>query len=107
MEDKTKRPEPFKWATPKVSGEAFNLTADEWNTLLAAIDKAREYKGFERVDFTRAVQGEIFKADMYNQARQALQEIMDHPSSTPEVSAGTSIEAAMLNTLAEELNAVE
>lgn len=68
----TQKPDLFEWDSPKVSGEAFNLTAGEWNRLTAKINEWCEYKGRDTHQFTKAESGKPFTADMYAEARDAI-----------------------------------
>lgn len=101
------RPNLFEWDSPKVAGELFNLTADEWNRLIDEVNNVREYKNLSQVDLTVATRGIPFTADMYNQVGKAIQEMVGESSSIPMVKKGTSIEASMLNILVSELNSIQ
>lgn len=100
------RPAFFDWNTSKVSGNAFNLTANEWNALLYNINAVRTYYNISPYDFSYADSGYPFTADMYNQAVYAIQEIYGYGGYLSTVSKGDIIYASYLNTLASELNAI-
>lgn len=99
------RPSTFSWTTAKTQGGAFNLTATEWNSFTAKINEMREYLGLSRYSFTKAVKGETFTADMYNEARKAIQGMGDEVGTyIPTVSSGDSITAYIINQIVAELN---
>jgi len=102
----TGRPNHFSWTYPKEKGELFNLTADEWNALTKNINEVREYKGLSAYSFTMAVKGEVFKASMYMEAREAILEIQGYGTYIPSVAAKDTITAAAMNSVVSELNAV-
>lgn len=101
------RPNLFQWTSPKVSGETFNLTADEWNGLLNAVNDVRQYKELRPYKFTTAVKGEPFKASLFNEARTAIQEMTDEDLEIPVAETGMVVTASMLNLLVEKLNKIE
>jgi hypothetical protein len=96
----------FSWTYPKISGQPFNLTANEWNSFTSKINDFRNYKGLSNYSFTAAVSGNPFTAAMYNQARLAIQGISGYGGYIPTVSSGQQITAYMLNILVSELNAI-
>lgn len=100
------RPAFFYWYTSKVSGNAFNLTATEWNALLYNINAVRAYYNYSSYYFTYASSGGTFTADMYNQAVYAIQGIYGYGAYLSTVSKGSVIYASYLNNLVSELNAI-
>lgn len=69
------RPSLFTWTNEKVSGGAFNITAEEWGLLLDHINAVRIYRGFYEMQngdsvgyFLYPVSGDNFLALHYNQA---------------------------------------
>ena len=100
------RPEKFYWNTLKHSGYEFNLTADEWNSLLNNINAVRNYKGLSNYGFTYAHSTGTFTAAMYNEVVSAIQDIAGYGSYLHTVSKGDTIYASLLNNLVSELNAV-
>lgn len=102
----TDRPANFAWTYPKVKGGEFNLTAAEWNALTTRISEFRSYKGLGRYAFTQAVSEGRFTAQMYNQARIAIQGISGFGGYIPTVSKGDTVTADMMNILVSELNVI-
>lgn len=100
------RPEDFEWTYEKVSGGSFNLTADEWNALTARINEFRLYKKLPEYEFSVAEKNKPFTAQMYNQVREAIQEISGYGTLIPEVEQKQEITAYMLNVVVSELNAI-
>lgn len=64
------RPPNWEWATPKVAGQDFKLTATEWNQFCERINQFREYIGLNtKISFTPAPYGDgSVYAFMFNQA---------------------------------------
>lgn len=101
------RPAKFSWTKSKVSGSAFNLTADEWNGLCNNINAVRQYKGLQTYPFfPTAYPGNVFYAEMYNQAVYAIQEISGYGTYLSTMSSGNTITAYCMNILVSELNAI-
>lgn len=100
------RPENFEWTYEKVSGGSFNLTADEWNALTARINEFRLYKKLPEYEFSVAEKNKPFTAQMYNQVREAIQEIAGYGTLIPEVEQKQKITEYMLNVVVSELNAI-
>lgn len=104
------RPENFSWNRPKVKNEAFNLTASEWNNFTWCIDQFRQYKGKTTYGFTSAESGSPFYAYMFNQAVNAINDIISLSPSTalpPTKQKGDIISAADLNRLKDSLNSIQ
>ena len=100
------RPAFFYWTYSKSSGSAFNLTANEWNSLASNINAVRSYKGYPTYNFTTAYSGNDFTAAMYNQVVYAIQGIPGYGSYLTTVSSGGTVYASGLNLLVSELNAI-
>jgi hypothetical protein len=83
----------FAWATEKVQGEEFKLTADEWNALASFVNSKRS----RAYSFTVAVKGNDFTAAMYNEVVEAIGE-------GTEVEKGDIITADLLNELVANAN---
>lgn len=100
------RPSNFSWTYAKTQGQAFNLTATEWNSFTSKINEFRRYKGLSNYSFTYAYKGDTFTAAMYNQARKAIQAVDGYGTYIPTVSAGDNITAYAMNVLVSELNSI-
>jgi len=83
----------FAWSHEKVKGEAFNLTADEWNDLCDFVNQ----KSGRNNSFTAAVRDATFTAAMYNEVVEAIGE-------GTEVEKGDIITADLLNELVANAN---
>jgi Fibronectin type III domain len=110
------RPTNFSWSTSKVSGQTVNVTVSEWNRLQ---DKINEFRAWKKVysqyskysyyngdySFTMADYGSnnIIMAYHFNQARNAIGDIVSAPAS---VSSGQEIQASLLNSLVSALNSI-
>jgi hypothetical protein len=57
----------FSWDTPKVKGETFEFTPEEWNKFTTAINQRRQIKGLSTITFADA-HGIKFSATMFNLA---------------------------------------
>lgn len=63
----------FEWDSPKTEGEAFNITASEWNKLLAHINDVRSNKKLPSYDYNYIPQtGDSFLREYYNDALMAI-----------------------------------
>ena len=98
------RPPTFAWSYPKNSGQAFNVTAVEWNGLTANINAVRQYKGYGNYTFTNAIRGQTLAAAMFNQAAAAIRNMT--ASAPANVISGAVIAAALLNQLVTAINGV-
>lgn len=67
------KPMPFSWTYEKKKGSIFNLKAAEWNELTDRIKAVYSYSGKTAPKLAAAVIGSDFTADMYNEARKAIQ----------------------------------
>ena len=101
------RPNNFYWQTAKTSTEC-RLDDVEWNSFTDHINKFRRYKSFSDYSFSKAYEGNYFKAVQYNQAVNALKDICNTGLST--VNSGQSIDKATLsnnlNIMVNRLNAI-
>lgn len=115
--DPCTRPSNFEWTYPKISGQDFKLTDDEWNAFLNRINDFRDYKGLSLYSFydyyhgdysfTKAYSGNDFYAYMFNQARNAIIEMSPPISPPSSKSSGQDIYASYLNGLRDSLNSIE
>ena len=103
---KTSRPSNFEWTNAKVTGQAFNLTAAEWNSFTARINAFRAYKGLSNYSFTTAYTGNPFTAAMYTQAQNAIRGISGYGTYIPDAVKGGAITAYHLNQIRDELNII-
>ena len=103
---KISRPSNFEWTNAKVTGEAFNLTAAEWNSFTARINAFRTYKGLSNYSFTTAYTGDVFTAAMYTQAQTAIKGIAGYGTGIPNAVKGGAITADHFNKIRNELNAI-
>jgi len=112
------RPDPFKWDTPKEKGEAYKLTADEWNRFQQHIKVIAQYKNVSLTKtFTDVQPGQEVDADIYNNARAAIQELPNNAGYyIPYVSRKTQITADTtsldqtknnINKIVDEINEVD
>ena len=63
----------FEWDTPKVQGEPFDMTADEWNMLLYCVRVKKAVPSTAPLFNMRAVAGTPFDNTMFNLVRTALE----------------------------------
>lgn len=96
----------YSWTYLKNSGEPFNLTAGEWNGLTGNINEVRQWNGYLSYQFTVAYTGNVFTADMYNQAVYAIRGMAGQGSGLSTVAAGSTIYASQLNALVSAINLV-
>lgn len=71
----------FYWNTNKVSGQAFNLTAVEWNALMNKINEVRARYSKTAISDAFATRGNNFTAYIYNRAVYGIAEIFGNTSS--------------------------
>lgn len=100
------RPAYFSWNTAKTSGEKFNLTASEWNSLMDNINDVRTWCGHSQYGYTSASSGATFTALIYNQAVNAINGISKYSGSLSSVSSGDKIYASQLNALSAAINSI-
>jgi hypothetical protein len=100
------RPDLFHWDTDKIQGQPFKLTAQEWDGLTSNINKTREYMGVPQYTFTKAEDGRVFTAAMYEQTRAAIQAIPGAGTNIQEVKRGDLVTADCLNILVTSINEV-
>jgi hypothetical protein len=83
------RPTNWAWTTSFVSGGSMTyysakkytvLPASEWNNFTTRINDFRSYKGLSNYSFTTVSAGTTFTATIYNQARNAINDMS--PSTT-------------------------
>lgn len=95
----------FKWSTPKIKGQPFILTADEWNTFCDMINQKRKVKGLNAWRFTRVYKGNNVTASIFNDVRQSISG-MGGRNLPATVSVDQNIEAYHLNALVDSFNAI-
>lgn len=100
------RPSKFYWWTAKNPGGIFRLYADEWNELTENINAVRAYNNLPYYSFTQVREGDAFTADIYNEARIAIQGVPGYGSYINRVYSGDEVTAYCLNILVSELNAI-
>ena len=100
------KPDAFAWTYDKIKGEEFNLTAEEWNTFTARINAFRTYWKMDAYAFTTAIKKENFTADMYNEARLAIQDKDGYGDYILTAVKGQPVTADMMNGIVSELNAI-
>jgi hypothetical protein len=108
------RPDSFSWTTTKTPEGMNNLTAEEWNKFLDAINGIKAYKNIAVSTFNRnvgsgAISGYVeLTAASYNQARNAINTPGMNPAiATPgQVEIGQRINASHLNNIVTSLNSV-
>ena len=104
------RPNTFKWTNSKEKGKEFNLTAKEWNDLCQNVNDLLAYCDWWDYSFTKAVKGEKFTAEMFNEildaikpiSKRTLEELEDY-----EVKTGDIIKAQALNDLIALVNEIQ
>lgn len=115
------RPNKFEWDKPKVKGQPFNITAEEWSNLLDNINAVRVYKGYSEVGTTTTPNSGIVKfyypkpndpfyATNYNQCLYAfntMKIITDTQYAEYAVKKGDFITADAINFLRDTINSVE
>jgi hypothetical protein len=109
------RPDNFIWDTPKVAGQKFNLSAEEWVNFVSRIIGFRYYVlGDDTYNFTYPNPGDVFTAAMFNQAVTAIDD-MSPPTSPPatiadpqpvDLNLRDKVTAARLNGLVASLNSI-
>ena len=100
------RPDYFSWDTEKTQGEVFTLTAVEWNAFTQNINLIRAHRHYNTYSFTTVYAGDEVTAEIYNEAREAIQGISGVGVYIPTVYAGNEITADCLNAIVSELNAI-
>ena len=106
--DEDPRPSNFAWDTPKVQGEAFGVTASEWNRL---IDKVKEFHEYVHGAYNSTgypmeyvEQGDIFYAERFNEVRYAIGSL--YSTGIQDKVSGDPITAADLNKIVDSLNSI-
>lgn len=104
------RPSTFQWTNSKEKGKDFNLTAKEWNDLCQNVNDLLAYCDQWDYSFTKAIEGEIFTAEMFNEILEAIKPIS---KKTPEylesyeVKTGDIIKAQVLKDLVALVNEIQ
>lgn len=115
------RPDKFEWDKPKVKGQPFNITAEEWGNLLDNINAVREYKGYSKIETTTIPNigitkfyypepNDPFYATNYKQCLYAFNDmgiITDTQYAEHAVEPGQPITADAINFLRDTINSVE
>lgn len=65
----------FEWNSKVESNEPFQITAEDWNKFISQLNEKENYFKNNNRTFTSATSGKVFKADMYNQAVNAINNI--------------------------------
>lgn len=104
--DACPRPPLFSWTYSKSSGNSFNLTSTEWNSLCSNINDVRAYKGFSNYSFTTAYDDKPFYASMFNEARSSITTMSPSISVPAKAYSGDKIYASDLNKLVDSINSV-
>lgn len=107
------RPAYFNWdynpttgTTSKIQGQPFDLKATEWNRLTDNINSVRQYKGYSYYWFTTALQGSQFTAAFYNEAVNAINDMLPFFNQLSTVSSGDTITAYLMNIIVTRLNGI-
>lgn len=105
VEQQSVRPDRFEWNTAKVSGGQYNLTAQEWNSLITNINEVKEYKKQNTVSMTSAQAGvTTVSADIFNEVITAINSL---GYDIKEVAQNEKLLAKLLNDLRDKINAIE
>lgn len=102
----SKRPSTFSWTYPKIKGQDFKLTAKEWNDLCNNINQMLIYKGKTTKQFTQAITGNDFKADHWNECKNAIRNDLGYPSYIATHWQGDSVLASDMNLIVDCLNSI-
>lgn len=104
------KPSEFKWLYPKLSGQAVNITAVEWQALTSKINEFRRYCGIDNFIFeTTAITGNVITNAVYNEVAEAVRDILEYSADIDEienVEKGQNMTAASLNILKEAINSI-
>lgn len=104
------RPDNFYWTYPKIQGQDINITAVEWQSLTNKINEFRRYLGLTDYAFsTTAITGNEFTDDIYNDAREAIQDILQYSvmvSTIDSVTSGQKLTAYSLSIFEEAINSI-
>lgn len=109
------KPTAFSWDTPKIQGQAFNITAVEWNKLQTKVNEAREYQAdksgssIPTYGFTAVSSGQSFTAEAYNAVLMGIAGALSILGSSGiydanEVHTGDLVTAAKINRLVTLVN---
>jgi hypothetical protein len=106
----SQRPENFEWTYPKLAGQDVNITAVEWQALTNKINEFRRYCGLTDFAFhTTAITGNDFTDDIYNDAQEAIQDILQFSVLIETIESVTSrqpVTAYSLNIFREAINSI-
>lgn len=92
--------------TDKVAGSTFNLTATEWTNLQTKVNQYRSWKKLSAYPFTSVSSGTTFEAFLFNQVRNAIND-MSPPTAVPATkSTDDDVLASDLNRLRDSLNSL-
>lgn len=116
------RPSNWSWTTYIAQGAATYgvdfankkikiVTASEWNSFVSRINQFRVYKNLGSYSFTTVYSGDGLSAGIYNQARNAINDMAAYftggNSCPSNVSAGVKITAAHFTRLKDALNSIQ
>ena len=85
----------------------FAVTAREWNNFTTRINAFRNYKGYLSYNFTNVKQGDVFTADIYDEALEAVAEMGLNVNLETALKYITRITAAHFLLLADAINGIE
>jgi hypothetical protein len=102
------RPSNWAWTTPKVSGADFSMTAAGWNSFTQRINDFRSYKNLVAYSFTTVVSGGTLLASIFNQARNAINDLPDKSVTltVPVVVSGDAVMASYFNNMRDSINSI-
>lgn len=97
----------FSWDTAKISGEACEVTASEWNRLIDKITEVYTALGWSNYQdtypITKVSKGQTFYAERFNEVRAAIGNL--YSTGISDKKKGDTIKASDLNQLVTSLNA--
>jgi len=97
----------FVWDNPKVQGNEFNLTAEEWNKFTDMLATYRLINGLSIQEFTIAETGMDFTADIFNEAIDGFTGLTYTGTLPSKVAKDDDINASYLNDIVSCLNTVD
>lgn len=105
------RPNQFNWTYPKTQNGMYNLSYNEWDSLLDKVNEFRAYRGLVIRDFNRSlIPGSLSyvepTASLFNSVRNAINDCVPSVSVPSSVGSGQIITANLLNRLRDSLNSI-
>lgn len=101
----TSYPTPLAWRT-RYTGGTNMVTAKEWNDMTSKINAWREYRGLGIMSFSTAVTGSTITASIFNQARNAIENLSPRLTAPAYVYKGDPITAAKINRISEAIDSL-